>query len=222
MEFLDKTGVSTLWNKIKDYVGTETKKYLPLSGGRMTGDISGYKNSHGTVYWSIGTNGNVDANEGTGWIMCSTPGGTDTIVQGGGFDIYGDKHLQIREDDITIDDTSIIGYSKSEADSRYLNISGGTMTGDIVRKNVSNSTLYSIGTVANSGQILCFNNITGYDTKITGGIIELFGGNGTATIPDSIEYSHDNIHFTFIIDSTSHTYKFNLQKLIDDGYLIEE
>lgn len=35
MSFLDKTGLTTLWNKIK----TLMSKYLPLSGGTITGDL---------------------------------------------------------------------------------------------------------------------------------------------------------------------------------------
>jgi hypothetical protein len=38
MEFLDKAGVTTLWNKIKSLISQETSKYLPLDGGE------GYKN----------------------------------------------------------------------------------------------------------------------------------------------------------------------------------
>ena len=33
MEFLDKAGVTTLWNKIKSLISQETSKYLPLDGG---------------------------------------------------------------------------------------------------------------------------------------------------------------------------------------------
>ena len=130
MEFLDKTGVVTLWNKIKDYIGTETKKYLPLSGG--------------------------------------------------------------------------------------------TMTGDIVRKDSQNRTIYTIGTVANGPWIQCNDNGNGHNIKINGESILIFGGAGTDTIPERIRYSHDNIHFIFQKDTTAPTYKFNLQKLIDDGYLIQE
>lgn len=35
MSFLDKTGLTTLWSKIK----TLSSKYLPLSGGTITGDL---------------------------------------------------------------------------------------------------------------------------------------------------------------------------------------
>ena len=130
MEFLDKTGVTTLWNKIKNYIGTETQKYLPLSGG--------------------------------------------------------------------------------------------TMTGDIVRKDASNRTIYSIGTLANTPFIVCYNNNNAHNIKISGSEIEVFRGGGTATTPNMITYGGDNIRFQLFPDSTGRIYKFNLQKLIDDGYLIEE
>ena len=35
MSFLDKTGLTTLWSKVK----TLSSKYLPLSGGTITGDL---------------------------------------------------------------------------------------------------------------------------------------------------------------------------------------
>lgn len=36
MSFLDKTGLTTLWSKIKAL----TSKYLPLTGGTITGDLT--------------------------------------------------------------------------------------------------------------------------------------------------------------------------------------
>lgn len=36
MSFLDKTGLTTLWSKIK----TLSSKYLPLSGGTITGNLT--------------------------------------------------------------------------------------------------------------------------------------------------------------------------------------
>ena len=136
MEFLDKTGVSTLWNKIKDYVGTETKKYLPLSGGTMTGDIA-RQTPNGTTLYSLRTNGNVAMNQGTGWITC-----------------------------INID------YAKAILSGDGLSIS-------------------RLGTKS--------------DTE-----------------PNYIRYSFDNIHIGIDPSGVRHRYKFNIQKLIDDGYLIEE
>lgn len=100
MKFLDSTGLGVLWNKIKS-------TFLPLSGGTMTGGIN-YKSADKTVLCNIGTNGDINHNNGTGWIRCSTNDGTDLTISGGQIDIYGSKHLQISEDDIKIDDTSII------------------------------------------------------------------------------------------------------------------
>lgn len=136
MEFLDKTGVVTLWNKIKDYIGTETKKYLPLSGGTVTGEIA-HKTPNGKYLYSLGTNGNVAMNEGTGWITCVN-----------------------------------IGYANSI-------LSGGSLR------------LQRLGTKS--------------DTE-----------------PNYIQYSFDNIHIGIDPSGVRHIYKFNIQKLIDDGYLIEE
>lgn len=36
MKFLDKTGLTTLWSKIKDLMS----KYLPLTGGAIYGDVT--------------------------------------------------------------------------------------------------------------------------------------------------------------------------------------
>lgn len=36
MRVLDKTGLTTLWSKIKDLVS----KYLPLTGGTITGNLT--------------------------------------------------------------------------------------------------------------------------------------------------------------------------------------
>ena len=136
MEFLDKTGVATLWNKIKDYIGTETKKYLPLSGGTMTGGIE-CRTPNNSLLYSIETAGDVSNNHGSGYIQC---------------------------------------------------------------KNV----------------------VTNHSVTIQGGRIDIYGGNGTDTIPDKIGFSDRNIYIYFRQNGISHEYKFNLQKLIDDGYLIEE
>lgn len=35
MSFLDKTGLTTLWSKVKDLAS----KYLPLTGGTITGNL---------------------------------------------------------------------------------------------------------------------------------------------------------------------------------------
>ena len=101
MKFLDSTGLGVLWNKIKG-------SFLPLSGGTMTGDIV-YKAPNDTILCNIGTNGNVNANEGTGWIGCVNAITEDsTTIQGGRIDVFGNKNICIGNDDITIDDTSII------------------------------------------------------------------------------------------------------------------
>ena len=137
MEFLDKTGVSTLWNKIKDYIGTETKKYLPLSGGTVTGDIV-RKTSDNTTLYSIGTNGDIAHNSGTGWISCK------------------------------------------DAD-------------------------------------------TGGETFMCGAGIQVTKNNPSDGEPRMIYYQDDNIHITIYHQgSAEQIYKFNLQKLIDDGYLVKE
>lgn len=36
-QYLDKTGVQTLWNKMKSYVSKQTSNYVPLSGAKMSG-----------------------------------------------------------------------------------------------------------------------------------------------------------------------------------------
>lgn len=108
--------------------------------------------------------------------------------------------------------------------SNYLPLNGGTMLGDIVRKTSDNThAIYSIGAIANGSFIQCYDCNHVYNTILTGGKIEVFGGGGSATIPSKIVYCYDNIRFTLWPDNiTGHIYKFNLQKLIDDGYLIEE
>ena len=130
MEFLDKTGVATLWNKIKEYVGNETKKYLPLSGGTMTGTIV-YENGDNTTLCSINSGG------GIGWISCKN------------------ANLDI-------------------------------------------------------------------NTDILGGVIQVYKSDRSDTEPRMIYYQYDNIYIVFNRqDNTERKYKFNIQKLIDDGYLIE-
>ena len=53
MSFLDKTGLTALWSKVKSLVS----KYLPLTGGTITGDLelgTGTKPVDFFVYDSIG------------------------------------------------------------------------------------------------------------------------------------------------------------------------
>lgn len=127
----------------------------------------------------------------------------------------------------TINGQSLIGTGditiEGGASGDYLPLSGGTMTGNIVRKDDQNRTIYNIGTVANGPWIQCFDRRNGRNITINGSEIKVFGGGGTATIPNNIRYAWDNIHFSLWPDNqTNRIYKFNLQKLIDDGYLIEE
>ena len=107
MKFLDSTGLGVLWNKIKG-------SFLPLSGGTMTGTLTmtetlNCKTPNNTILYSLSSNGDVAHNHGTGWIHCkNADSGHAAILSGGQVNIYGDKHLQITGDDITIDDVSII------------------------------------------------------------------------------------------------------------------
>lgn len=50
MKFLDINGVTTLWNKIKDYIGTETKKYLPLDEGGVVTSKLGARGKYTGTY----------------------------------------------------------------------------------------------------------------------------------------------------------------------------
>ena len=102
MKFLDSTGLSVLWNKIKS-------TFLPLSGGTMTGDIV-RKTPNNTTLYSIGTNGNVNANEGTGWIVCTNAiSNRKTQIQGGLITISGgDSRVEIYSDIIRLNGVSII------------------------------------------------------------------------------------------------------------------
>lgn len=100
-QFLDATGLSVLWNKIKS-------TFLPLSGGTMTGRIN-YKSPNGTTLYNIATNGDVAHNGGTGFIQCLTNSGRDVAIQGGGIDISGDRtsgielyHIRYSYDNIYI------------------------------------------------------------------------------------------------------------------------
>ena len=100
-QFLDATGLGILWNKIKS-------TFLPLTGGTMRGSIK-YRTSNKTAICSIGTEGNVQANEGTGLITCiSAPRNNKTLIKGGVIDIIGSKTLTITDKDITISNVSII------------------------------------------------------------------------------------------------------------------
>ena len=40
MSYLDSSGVSAMWTKIKEHVSAKVGNYLPLSGGTMTGKLS--------------------------------------------------------------------------------------------------------------------------------------------------------------------------------------
>lgn len=116
-----------------------------------------------------------------------------------------------------------------EVTNNYLPLSGGTMTGDIVRKNAGNTTLYSIGINGDinhdsgTGWITCKGADTGGQTIMCGNGIQVIKNNPSDGEPRVIYYRDDNIHITIYHQgSVEQTYKFNLQKLIDDGYLIEE
>lgn len=108
MKFLDINGVIALWNKIKEYIGTETKKYLPLNGGGV----------------------------------------------------------------ITEQATILTRYSGT--------YKGGSVT-------FESNTIPTIGTQ-----------------------------------PYKIKYAHENIHIYINQNKAEHEYTFDLQKLINDGYLIEK
>ena len=134
----------------------------------------------------------------------------------------------------TINGQSLIGTGditiEGGASGDYLPLSGGTMTGDIIYKSPNESVLCSIGTQGDvahnnaTGWIACDNIGSGYRTIIQGNGLRAYAQNSSETAqPYQIEYFYDNIYIYFHPDSsTTRKYKFNLQKLINDGYLIEE
>ena len=227
--------------------GGASGDYLPLSGGTLTGslDITGFpqlqliggtglfsiKDTENHTLASIYTfNDHSPVNDKTsGIIYCKndddsaesnlSPGqltltnsGESIYVRPSGIEKSGGSPTEVFATDGSVVDMNT-----------YLPLSGGTMTGDIVRKDDQNRTIYTIGSVANGPWIQCFDQGSARNITIDGSEIKVFGGGGTATIPNNIRYAWDNIHFSLWPDNTTNRiYKFNLQKLIDDGYLIEE
>lgn len=125
----------------------------------------------------------------------------------------------------------------------YLPLSGGTMTGslymtgspqlmliggssDLSLKDVENNTLAGIYAFNDhspvndktSGIIYCKNDDNSAEGNLSPGILILRSNNGAVGEPNQISYKYNNI----VITMPGGTYKFNLQKLIDDGYLIQE
>ena len=185
----------------KMMVGIETMSdYTPVGG----------HGAYGTIYCSY-TDDSSKSTLSPGWLAL-TNSGESIYVRPSGIEKSGGSPTKVFATDGSVVDMNT-----------YLPLSGGTMTGDIVRKDSQNRTIYTIGTVANGPWIQCNDNSNGRNIKINGSEIEVFGGGGTATIPNNIRYAWDNIHFSLWPDNTTNRiYKFNLQKLIDDGYLIEE
>ena len=132
----------------------------------------------------------------------------------------------------TINGQSLIGTGditiEGGVSGDYLPLSGGNMTGRIEYKTPNNTVLCEIGTNGNvnvnqgTGWIVCKNSGADVKSTIQGHGMRIYTGNASDTEPTYIEYFNDNIHITFHRDNTKQIYKFNLQKLIDDGYLIEE
>lgn len=85
--YLDKTGLTELWAKIKAYITTKLASYLPLSGGTLTGDLL-FSNSITTTrqirgvvgyndYWRV-SGGATASNDG--WMEIATADdGTEPI-----------------------------------------------------------------------------------------------------------------------------------------------
>lgn len=90
MSYLDEKGVNKLWTKCKAKFATKTEvdnKYLPLSGGTLTGNLSG-KYITGTWLQTTAA-GKASANTGkvcvldnAGWIYYRTP--AEIVSDGGG------------------------------------------------------------------------------------------------------------------------------------------
>ena len=123
MEFLDKTGVKTLWSKIKEYIGTETRKYLPLSGGSMTGTIR-YKTPNDIILCDVGTFGDVSHNQGTGRILCDSVNNVSVLIQEGSIKAfkklpYADSNTQPRGIEYSSDNIYIT-FRQNSTDNEYV------------------------------------------------------------------------------------------------------
>ena len=102
-------------------------KYLPLSGGTVTGTIFGKKKSWSKGFISldtpnnknllrISTNGDVNHNVGTGWIsVANVTSGSKTILSGDYLQISkGEDTIKITCNDIQLNDASIIPSALTE------------------------------------------------------------------------------------------------------------
>lgn len=126
-------------------------------------------------------------------------------------------------------DATGLGILWNKIKSTFLPLSGGTMTGNIVCKSPNNTVLLGIGTAGDvqhnngTGWITCKDANSGAFTHMLGSGIQVFTNNLSDGEPKAIFYQGDNIHIAFYHQgSAGQIYKFNLQKLIDDGYLIRE
>lgn len=126
----------------------------------------------------------------------------------------------------------------------YLPLSGGTLTGSVYMtggtpqlqligiggmlsfKDIENNTLASIYTFNDHspvndksyGIIYCKTDDDSSSSNLSPGYLTLQSNGGAVGEPNQITYRYNNI----VITMPNGTYKFNLQKLIDDGYLIQE
>lgn len=125
-------------------------------------------------------------------------------------------------------DATGLGILWNKIKSTFLSLSGGAMTGNIEYKAPNGTLLCRIGSnyaTPNdkaTGQLICTHSPTRNQVFITGNNVDVRAAQGDDTAPSRIIYSSDNIYIRFELADNRRNYKFNIQKLIDDGYLIAD
>lgn len=179
-QYLDKTGVQTLWNKMKSYVSKQTDNYVPLSGAKMSGLL---RNSGGQASPSAGlmyANGvRPDAGQsmlcGNALVFSNPATNNDQVffrVTGTGED---DTMLEIGTGDDGATDFNVhfVGYNTSNAKAVDIVLpkSSGTVA--------LTSNLPSVATASTLGTIK-----TGYTTSGQNYKLQVdSSGNGYVNVP---------------------------------------
>lgn len=208
-----------------------------LVGGIQTESDRAPINSRGnysTIYCNYADNsskGQISPGQ-----LTLTDRGESIYVRPSGIEKNGGSPTEVFATDGSIADLSTVG------DGKYLPLSGGELSGSLFMtggpqlmligggsvlslKDVENNTLASIYAFNDHspvndktyGIIYCKNDDNSAEGNLSPGILILRSNNGAVGEPNQISYRYNNI----VITMPGGTYKFNLQKLIDDGYLIE-
>lgn len=206
--------------------GSNLSNYLPLSGGTLTGELTGTRITSDYAYVKTLDAGTIIPN--SVYFEDSTTGSNDLTITNGDITINGSSFTGISDSKGT--DSTVAASLKCLADN-YLPLTGGNLSGDlktfgsitltndtgyekitITRNSITDERYGETPLTYSNGALQVANSITSYNLKA-------ITTEGTITIGENIEFPGGS-HLTGISDSTGGSSTIAVsQKCLNDNYV---